>query len=198
MLLFGTSAMAQSEKKTIKEGNDSYKKQEFKTAKASYSKVLEQDSTNSTAQYNLGNALYKSNSHDSAIDAYDHAIKELEKPSDKAKAYYNKGVVLQKDKKLQDCIDAYKASLRITPNDEDARLNLQKALQQQKQQQQKQPKPEPKKNNNEEKDKPKAQPKISKKDAEDKLKALQQQENNLQDKLHKVNAQAPNKPEKDW
>ena len=32
----------------------------------------------------------------------------------------------------------------------------------------------------------------------EKLKALLQQEKNLQDKLQKVNAASPNKPEKDW
>ena len=42
------------------------------------------------------------------------------------------------------------------------------------------------------------QPKITKKDAEEKLKALLQQEKNLQDKLHKVNEAGSNKPQKDW
>ncbi|MEI8060141.1 MAG: hypothetical protein WCG67_08290, partial [Ferruginibacter sp.] len=42
------------------------------------------------------------------------------------------------------------------------------------------------------------EPKITKKDAEEKLKALLQQEKNLQDKLRKINVAAPNKPEKDW
>jgi hypothetical protein len=42
------------------------------------------------------------------------------------------------------------------------------------------------------------QSKITKKEAEEKLKALLQKEKNLQDKLRKVNVQAPNKPEKDW
>ncbi|HRB55054.1 MAG TPA: hypothetical protein PLR36_01655, partial [Ferruginibacter sp.] len=39
---------------------------------------------------------------------------------------------------------------------------------------------------------------LSQKDAEEKLKALMQQERNLHDKLNKQNAQSPNQPEKDW
>ena len=109
---------------------------------------------------------------------------------------------MQNDKKLEECIEAYKNALRITPNDDDARQNLQKALQKQKQEKQKQDdKKDDKKNDDKDqkKQEPKPQPsKITKQDAEEKLKALQQQEKDLQDKLHKVNAQAPNKPEKDW
>jgi phosphoenolpyruvate-protein kinase (PTS system EI component) len=44
---------------------------------------------------------------------------------------------LQNNKKLPECIDAYKNALKLNPQDEDARQNLQKALLQQKQEQQK-------------------------------------------------------------
>jgi hypothetical protein len=121
---------------------------------------------------------------------------------------------LQNGKKLPECIDAYKNALRLNPADEDARLNLQKAIQQQQQQQQqkqqdkkdqKKPKDDPKKKDeqkqseNKNNDLPKPQPsKMTKKEAEEKLKALLQQEKKLQDKLRKVNAASPEKPEKDW
>jgi len=101
--------------------------------------------------------------------------------------------------------------LKLDPQDDDARQNLQKALQQLKQQQeqqkkdnkqQKKPKEDEKKKEQQkqkEQEQPKPQPsKITKKDAEEKLKALLQQEKNLQDKLRKVNTASPNKPEKDW
>ena len=119
---------------------------------------------------------------------------------------------MQNNKKLPECIEAYKDALRLNPADEDARLNLQKALLQQKQQQQQQdskekkkPKDDPKKEKQkqqEDKEKnepPKPQPsKMTKREAEEKLKALLQQEKKLQDKLRKVNAASPVKPDKDW
>src|SRR5690606_3600765 len=112
-----------------------------------------------------------------------------------------KGVVLQNDKKLPECIDAYKNALKLDPNNEDARQNLQKALKQQQQQKQKEQKDkkeeEKEKQNKDQEQKPRPQPsKMDKKDAEEKLKALLQKEKNLQDKLHKVNSNSPNKPEK--
>ena len=50
-----------------------------------------------------------------------------------------------------------------------------------------------------EKQEPKPQPsKISKQDAEEKLKSLLDHEKDLQDKLHKVRASGVDKPKKDW
>ncbi|HMJ48511.1 MAG TPA: tetratricopeptide repeat protein, partial [Ferruginibacter sp.] len=201
LLLSMFPGFAQNEKELIKDGNDAYKKGDYPLAAASYAKAVEKDPFNPTAQYNLGNALYKTGKKEEAINAYDVSINELKKPVEKSNAYYNKGVVLQNDNKIPECITAYKAALKLDPNNEDARQNLQKALQKQKEQQQKE-KDNQDKNKDDKKDKsdsPKPQPsKLTKKDAEEKLKALMQQEKNLQDKLHKVNAASVNKPEKDW
>lgn len=208
------TGFAQSDKVILKKGNEAYQKNEFEKAAEQYRKVTAKTPDNATAQYNLGNALYKNSKTEEAVTAYESAVKNLTVKEDKAKAFYNKGVVLQNNKKLPECIDAYKNALKLNPQDDDARQNLQKALQQLKQQQQQQkenkeqkkPKEDQKKKEQEKKkdeeqknQQPKPQPsKITKKDAEEKLKALLQQERNLQDKLKKVNAASPNRPDKDW
>ncbi|MEP6675694.1 MAG: VWA domain-containing protein, partial [Ferruginibacter sp.] len=131
-------SFAQQENKLIKKGNDAYDKSDYVTATDAYKKVTDKNATNATAQYNLGNALYKSSKSDDAIQAYDNAIESAATQADKAQAYYNKGVVLQNNKKIPECIGAYKNALKLNPSDQDARLNLQKALFQQKQQQKQQ------------------------------------------------------------
>ncbi len=194
-------ASAQNEKENIKKGNDAYKKNDFTAAVNDYNTALKKEPANATAQFNIGNALYRSKKTDESISAYDNAIKYLNKPVEKANAYYNKGVVLQNNNKIPECIEAYKNALILSPNDDDARQNLQKALkkQQQQQQQQKQNKDQNKDQQKKQDQQPKPKPsKISQKDAEQKLQALQQQEANLQNKLHKVNAASVDKPEKDW
>lgn len=202
VLMISFSANAQSDKAIIKQGNEAYGKKDYPAAATEYNKVLQKNPENTTAQYNLGNALYKADKKQEAIGAYDKSIDKLSKPVEKSNAYYNKGVVLQNDNKLPECIDAYKNALKLDPANEDARQNLQKALkkqQEQQQQQQKDKKEEEKEENKNKQQEPKPKPsRITKKDAEEKLKALMQKEKNLQDKLHKVNANAPNKPEKDW
>ena len=207
--------MAQSDNSLLKKGNDAYNKKEYDVAAESYKKVTDKDPANEKAQYNLGNALYKNGNPDEALKAYNEAIKIGKLKNDQSATWYNKGVSLQNNKKLPECIDAYKNALRLNPSDEEARFNLQKALQQQQKEQQqkdkndkdkKKPKDDPKQKDKqkqqEEKDKneqPKPQPsKMTQKEAEEKLKALLQQEKNLQNKLRKVDAASPNKPEKDW
>lgn len=204
MVMLTSGVFAQGEKTIIKEGNDAYKKADYPAAAQSYGKVVEKNPANATAQYNLGNALYKSEKTEEAIAAYDKSVTTLSKPVEKSNAWYNKGVVFQNNKKLPECIDAYKNALKLDPDNEDARQNLQKALQQQKKEEEKKDKENKNKNNDQQKQKNKdqepkpQQSRITKKDAEEKLKALMQKEKNLQDKLRKVNVAAPNKPEKDW
>ena len=214
-LLMGLPGLviAQDGKTVIKKGNEAYAKKDFETAISQYKKAAELDPTGTIAPYNLGNALYKTNKPEDAIASYENALAHSPEAKDRSKAFYNKGVVLQNNKKLPECIDAYKNALKLNPEDEDARQNLQKALQQQKQEQQKgkkdKPKNQPKdkqykekqkpREEDKKKDEPKPQPsKMSKQDAEENLKALLQQEKNLQDKLKKVNAGVPGRPEKDW
>jgi tetratricopeptide (TPR) repeat protein len=207
------ATFAQNDNELIKRGNKAYNKNQYDVARDNYKRAAEKNPANEKAQYNLGNALYKSKKPEDAVVAYDAAIQNSKLPIEKSGAFYNKGVVLQNNKKLPECIEAYKNSLRLNPADEDARLNLQKALLQQQQQQkekdnkeQRKPKDDPKKKdqqkqqeNDNKNDQPKPQPsKMTKKEAEEKLNALLQQEKKLQDKLRKVNAASPEKPEKDW
>lgn len=199
-IIISGSGFAQSNK-ILQHANKAYQKKDYVKAADLYNKVLEKESSNGTAQFNMGNAMYKSDKKEDAVKLYDNAAANLNEPEKKSNAYYNKGVVLQNDNKLNECIAAYKKALIEDPANEDARQNLQKALQQQKQEQQKQQKKkeEEKKQQQQQKQEPKPQPsKLTKQDAEDKLKALMQQEKNLQDKLHKVSEVSVNKPEKDW
>jgi tetratricopeptide (TPR) repeat protein len=209
--IFLFAASAQNEKSIIKKGNDAYGKGDYEKAAAEYKKVTDQNPANGTASYNLGNALYKNKKNDEAVIAYENAAGSAADKAGKSKAFYNKGVVLQNTSKLPECIDAYKNALKLNPNDDDARQNLQAALKQLKKQQEQQKKnkqqqkpkedekqKEKEKQNQDQKQQPQPKPKISKKDAEEKLKALLQQEKNLQDKLRKVDMASPNKPEKDW
>ena len=208
LFLIPYGSIAQNANTLIKNGNDAYNKKEFDAAVENYKKVTEKDPENEKALYNLGNAFYKKGASEEALPFYDAAIKNSKLNNDKAGAWYNKGVVFQNTKKLPDCINAYKNALRLNPKDEDARFNLQKALiqQQQKEKQdnkdKKKPKDDKKQKDKEDKEKneqPKPQPsKMTQKEADEKLKALLQQEKKLQNKLRKVDAASPNRPEKDW
>jgi len=203
------SSFAQSAKESIIKGNKSYKENNYDAAENAYRDALKNSDTNVTASYNLGNVLYRKNNTEEAVKSYDMVIAHSPNNAVKQEAFYNKGVAYQKAKKLPECITAYKNALILNPNDEDARQNLQRALKEQQKQQQQQNKDQKNQKNQQQKQQQKQQQqnkqpqpspsKISKQDAEEKLKSLLQNEKELQDKLHKIKgAPAPDSPEKDW
>jgi Ca-activated chloride channel family protein len=205
------AATAQQTNNLIRKGNEAYKKQDFDKAAQAYQGALAKQPGSDIGQYNLGNALYKGKKLDDATAAYDKVAKNTKDRAFQQKAYYNEGVTLQQQQKLPECIDAYKHALMLNPEDQDARFNLQKALEQQKQQQQQQnqqqqkqqQKPKQQQNQQQQKQqKQQQQPqqqqsKLTKQQAEQLLKAMEQKEKDLQEKMEKSHGN-PQQPEKDW
>lgn len=196
---------AQKNDAAIRRGNELYKQKNYEGSQQEYNKALATDPKNATANYNNGNAQFRANKQDESIQSYDNTIDNSTDKTVREKAFYNKGVALSKQQKLQESINAWKESLKLDANDNDARENLQKALQELKKQQEQK--------NNEDKDKkdkkqdqkqkqPEQKPqqqqsKLNKQQVEQLLKAMEQKEKEIQQKMQKGNPQ-PNKPEKDW
>lgn len=158
----------------ISKGNEYYQASQFDMAISQYRKALEAEPNNTTAQFNLANALQKQKKYDEAIQQLDQLAYATNDRKLKASAYYNQGVAHSHLKNLEQSIESYKSALRLDPTDQQARENLQKALLEQKKKQQQQ-----------QKDQKKPEPKMSQKEAEQKLKMLQQKEKDLQKNKNK-------------
>jgi Ca-activated chloride channel family protein len=211
-----TPAAAQNANPDIRSGNRYYKKQELDKSIQQYQSAVKKAPANPTANYNLGNAQFRKNDYDEAAKAYDATIQNSQDKALKEKGYYNKGVAMVKQKKLQESIDAWKQALKLNAEDADARENLEKALTQQKQQQQQQQnqqkdqkdqkdqKKDEKKNQDQQQQpqqqqQPKPQPsRLNKQQVEQLLKALEQKEKDLQNKMQQNKVKSPNQPDKDW
>lgn len=180
----------------ISDGNKAYQSGNYTSAIDYYSKAVKKEPS-FVAHYNLGNALYKNNQIDESLKSYQHALSLASSIKEKAAVWYNRGVIYQNDNKLDECIEAYKSALRLDPADDEARHNLQKALREKKKQEEaSQPQQQ---QNQPQESQPKQQPsRITRKEAEDKLRALQQQERNLQDKIKKESQQNTIIRDKDW
>ena len=197
--------LAQKNEAAIHKGNELYKQKNYEASLQEYQKALATDPKNATANYNNGNAQFRANKQDEAIQSYDNTIDNSKEKNTREKAFYNKGVALSKQQKLQESINAWKESLKLDANDNDARENLQKALMElKKRQEQKDKENKDKKDNKQDqKQKPQdqkqqqPQSKLSKQQVEQLLKALEQKEKEIQQKMQKGSPQ-PNKPEKDW
>lgn len=200
-VLCSLNCIAQKEKVLIAHGNELYKKQDYNKAAEQYQQATQANSKNPKAQYNLGNAWYKTKKLEEAEGAFNTAAESYKEPLLKSKSYYNKGVALTRQTKLQESIDAYKQSLRLNPNDREARENLQKALNELKKQQQQQNNNQDKKDNNEDKQKkPKEEKnnsKLNKKQVGQQLNNLRQEEKRLQQSMQKKNNPGSTNS-KDW
>jgi Ca-activated chloride channel family protein len=153
---------------------------------------LRKDPENNIARFNLANALQKQNEIKEAKKNYDEVIEKADINSLKAESNYNKALAYIKEKDLLQAIASFKESLKQNPNDDDARENLQKALNElKKQQQQKQPKNQKPQNQKQQK-----QPQLNKNMMQQKFNELRNQEKQLQQKLQTKNNTV--QPEKDW
>ncbi len=123
LVLTGTTAFSQTDKKEVRKGNRSFRKGEYAEADISYRKALLKDSTSIAANYNLANNLYRQ-------EQFDEAGKYLEKIKETAPAtkygadyFYNLGDVALQKKDYQSAVMAFGQSLLLRPDDMDAKEN---------------------------------------------------------------------------
>jgi LPXTG-motif cell wall-anchored protein len=224
LLIFGilltaasSGATAQNENTLIRSGNRYYKQGQMDKSQKEYQEAVRQAPDNPAANYNLGNTEFRKKNFEEAAKSYGTSVDHSPDSAMREKGLYNKGVALIKQQKLQESIDAWKNALRIDPSDQDARENLQKALlelkKQQSQQKKDQKNQKDKKDQKDQKDQkkdqdqqkqdqqqqPKPQPsRLNKQQVEQLLKALQQRENEVQEKLNQNKVKSVTQPDKDW
>ncbi|MCX7955323.1 MAG: VWA domain-containing protein [Bacteroidales bacterium] len=207
LMLFtlNTNTYSQSYKKNIREGNKNYYNKKYDKALIEYSKAFKSNSDSFITNYNLGNALYKTQNLDSAQKLFNNAITKTQNKEYLAKAYHNIGNTYLQTKKIDESIESYKKSLLLNPNDTQTKYNLsyalmlKKMLQQQQNNKQQNQQQQNQQQNQQQQQQKQEQQKISKQDAENILKALQEKEKNLQDKMrNKLIERQKREIEKDW
>ena len=218
MMSISISVSAQNDRQYIRYGNKFFRTENYPKAEESYLKALNKNERNPQAIFNLGNTLMAQGKDSAAIEQFEKAVKLETIPFRKAMAYHNIGYICQSKKLYGDAIEAYKDALRLNPNDDTTRYNLEVCKRQkQKQDQQSQQnknnqdknkdekdnkKQQDKSSKDDKQDKPKPQPekdKMSKENAEQLLNAAMQQEKSTQQRMKKNNPQpAKRKLEKNW
>jgi Ca-activated chloride channel homolog len=183
VFLIITSALnAQTDKKFIRKGNREYEKNRFSDSEISYRKAIDNNKQATDAVFNVGDALYKQNKFEEAGKQFVENTNQNDDRIKKSAGLYNLGNSMFKANKLEESIDAYKNSLKLRPDNKEAKYNLsyvQDLLKQQQEQQKKQQQDKDKKDQN--KDKKKEDQKKDQKDKKDKDKDQQQDRNKNQD-----------------
>jgi Ca-activated chloride channel homolog len=141
-VLLTVNTFAQKERKYIRKGNKEFENANYENSEVSYRKAIDLDEKKThKPAFNVGDALYKQEKYEDAVDQFNNLTDYDLKKEEKAKIYHNIGNSLLQSQKYQESIDAYKNALRNNPKDMDSKYNLvyaQKKLAEQQQQQQNQ------------------------------------------------------------
>lgn len=213
-LIFGHPAASQNAR-----GNELYRAKQYDQALTAYRAAQLKEPESMAMHYNIGNTLYRQGKYDEAIQQYSKATTGPVPLN--AQANYNLGNSLYRAGKLDEAAEAYKRTLRLTPNDTDAKYNLEfirkqrqpppKPSKSQNDQQQKPPQDQPQPNQQQHKPSPtrpeqKNQPQkpeqtpgeMTREEAERLLNALNQPEQDLQKQRRKQAQTKQRQPDKDW
>ena len=171
VFITGVSLYSQNEKKLIREGNDLFEEGNYSEAEIEYRKSLTEKPGYYKGTFNLGDAMYKQENFEESGKLFNE-VAEISNESDvKASAFYNLGNTFLSEDKFKEGIEAYKKSLRLNPDDVDAKYNLEyarKKLNEQQQQQQNQDQNKDKDQDKKDKDKDQDKKDKNKKDQDKK------------------------------
>ena len=217
-LLLCLTTNAQTDKGFIRQGNRDFKNGNFAEAVVKYKKSLDKE-YNPKAEFNLGDALYEQNNFEEAAKAFSSVTEHNTSNNIEADAYYNLGNSLMAQEKYGEAFNAYKKSLKLNPEDEDARYNLEyarwKMIQQQQQQdqqqdqqqqdqqqqeQQQQQQDQQQQDQQQQQQQQQQQDQMSKEEAERMLQALENQEKETMEDMNEKKAaqMQKRKVQKDW
>lgn len=212
---------AQQEARNVRLGNRQYRDSSYVDAEVEYRKALERNPKSFEGLYNLGNALFKQEKYDEALEQYKAAAAVAGDDKGRLSAVnHNIGNSLCAKQQYAEAVEAYKASLKQNPKDNETRYNLayaqemckqqqqqQQNQQNQQDQQQQQDKKDQQQNKNQQNQQDKQEQKqqqqqqdqqMSKENAERILQALEEDEKEAQEKAQKAQYKGTRNAEKDW
>jgi Ca-activated chloride channel family protein len=141
LLTLSLQVSAQTDRKYIRQGNKEFEKEKFAESEISYRRAIDKNKSASDAVFNAGDALYKQKKYEDAGKQFVENHSMNEDKSKKSASLYNLGNSLLMSNKIKESIDAYEGSLKLNPENMEAKYNLayaQDLLKQQQQQQQQQ------------------------------------------------------------
>lgn len=201
-----TNLEAQEERRFIRKGTEQYNQGKYLESENEYWKALDKNNNSFEARFNVAATMFKQ-------EKYQEAIKQLQalsaQTTDKdklSKIYHNIGNSYLGLKEIDKGIDAYKTALKNNPFDDETRYNLIAAMkmkqqddQQQNQQEQEQEQQQDQQQNQQQQEQQQQQQEgISRENAERILRAMEQDEKQLQEKMNKQKEAQPVRIEKNW
>ena len=128
------TVLAQSAHTLLREGDAAYLRKDYKKAEDSYRNAQAAERSYK-GSFNLGNTLYMQQRYEDAEQIFDGVAHRAPDNKMRSEAFYNKGNTHILKNEYDKAIENYKESLRLNPNDLNAKKNLAFAKKQQEKQQ---------------------------------------------------------------
>ena len=123
ILALGCMTAAWGQKADLRKGNRQFKKEKYAEADISYRKGLMLDTTSVAAHYNLANNLYRQQNMEEAAKQLDAVQMTASGEKFAADYYFNRGDVAIAQQDWQTAVNMLKESLRLRPEDLEAKEN---------------------------------------------------------------------------
>ncbi|MFR9513070.1 MAG: tetratricopeptide repeat protein [Rikenellaceae bacterium] len=124
LITLSLSAQELPERGLIRRGNRAYNKNDYKKAIESYDKAFAAAPDSFEALYNYANALHKDEQYAKAEELMAGVdIEKLPTDADRADLFYNLGNSQFMQQKYKEALESYKSSIRINPDDQEAKYN---------------------------------------------------------------------------
>ena len=145
LLCSSSILLAQKEMSDVSRGNRAYSSENYTEAEVNYRRGLDKNDQSFEGHFNLGDALFRQEKYPEALEQYalaekllqgDDKHRETEIKARQAATCHNMGNAYYAQKQYDKAVEVYQQSLRLNPKDHDTRYNLIKAMQQLHQQQQ--------------------------------------------------------------
>ncbi|MBT7619761.1 MAG: tetratricopeptide repeat protein [Flavobacteriales bacterium] len=222
-VLISILSFSQDKVELLNKGNEYFQEEDFEKAEEYYKKSLEVDNQYYKANLNTGHSLFRQafsliqeqdttglkECLESSELFYRSSLEVTTNKNEKSESLYNLGNAQLLSQNLEESIESYKKSLRLVPENMNAKHNLalaqyllnKKQKNQENQEDSKQEDKEKKKDQNQEdkqKEKEEKKESLSKEEIEQILNALEREEKEVQEDLQKKKIIGGNKLLKDW
>lgn len=129
LLLAAAGLQAAGPGADARKGGSAYGRKDWPAAAEYYSRARQKAPADKRLDLNIGDAYYRLEDYGKAGEFFDQAAAS---PKVAAKAHYNRGNALFRSGDAAGAVAAYRKALSFDPGDENAKFNLQKALEQKK------------------------------------------------------------------
>lgn len=134
------AAQKMPERRLVRKGNRQFGREQYDKSIDSYTRALEADPTSFEATYDLANAMFRAERYDTAEQTLRSIVADSTRSDiDRSEAVYNLGNAQFAQQKLKEALASYRATMRLNPDDQEAKYNYaytKHLLQQQEQNQQ--------------------------------------------------------------